>query len=214
MLLDYFFASEDACRACHERLAEVDDLCWACHEKLDFVYQEAYIDKLDIDLAYPLFYNNYLKGLMARFKFQGETQLYKAFAKIMYKSALRAGFLENDPVLVPVPLYKRAQSYRGYNQSYLLAKGLKDLTGLRLRKDLLVKLRDTKEQNKVSRRERANNLKDSIEIINEDFYEENIILIDDIYTSGHTIKSILDARKGMGRKIKVLVLASGRRIEF
>ena len=74
-----------------------------------------------------------------------------------------------------VPLHRRKQRQRGYNQAAVLAKVVADELGLPFCEDMLVRRKYTTPQKKLDNLERANNIKTSI------------LLVDDIYTTGVTI---------------------------
>ena len=112
--------------------------------------------------------------------------------------------LENfrDPVLVPVPMSAKRERERGYNQAELIAQAVAKISGLQLLPNLVSKFKDTPSQ--VSQHNRAKRLKnlsgaftvpDSAPIKNR-----NIILIDDVYTTGATMRELAKVLKKSGAK--------------
>lgn len=213
MILDYLFLEESKCPLCKEEDKGSLGYCHDCRTRLDRVDFFSYKDEIAMNLTYPLFYNSYLSKLLADFKFRGQTYLYRVFGDLMYEAGLEHGIFDRVTSLVPVPLHKKSYRLRGYNQSYLLAKRIAERSGLEVEKDLLVKIKRTKEQNKLSLLDRRDNLKDSMEI-KEEFYKKKVLLIDDVYTTGATINSITSAMTRPALAIEALVLASGNRIIF
>ena len=212
-LLDYIYLDEEVCPLCMEEVRTASGPCYACMEKLDLVSFSEISDYTGLRLTYPLFYNAYLRDIIKRYKFQDETHLYKILGNFIYEEALKRGVFDRVDTLVPVPLYKRSLRQRGYNQSLLLAQYVQEKTGLDLRTDLVTKIRPTKEQKHLEGKKRLANLKGSMKVEDE-IYGKKILLIDDIFTTGSTVKSIQNAMKKAPLHMEVLVIASSQRIEY
>lgn len=125
-----------------------------------------------------------------------------AHAHLAEELAERATF-ENftDVVLVPIPLSKKRRHERGYNQSALLAHAIAqaDYEYFSVATDALVKIRDTESQMKIrERKKRLANLRGAFIVDKPELVRgRNIIVIDDIVTTGATIteakRALLDA---------------------
>lgn len=115
-----------------------------------------------------------------------------------------------DAVL-PVPLYKKRLRQRGFNQSALIAKYSAKRPGQILVLDSLIKIRDTKPQVGLSSNERLKNMKNAFGIQNKKAVEgKDILLIDDVSTTGATIRECSKVLKKAGAgSIHVLTLAHG-----
>lgn len=107
-----------------------------------------------------------------------------------------------------VPLHNTREKQRGYNQSRELANYLSRLTGVEIFHDI-ERLRDTPTQTKLSRRERQENVKDCFTVTNRPpIKNKNILLIDDVFTTGSTTNEISKELKKFGaNKIYVLTVA-------
>jgi len=104
--------------------------------------------------------------------------------------------------LVPVPLSREKKNYRGFNQSEVIAKAI----GWKY-KNILQRLRDTKSQAISNRSERITNLKNAFII--DPFYkikDKNIVLIDDVYTTGSTLEECAKILKEAGASKVVAVV--------
>jgi len=112
--------------------------------------------------------------------------------------------------LIPIPLHRKRQLKRGYNQAQLLANAVGRCMGIPVFDDLLVRVKNTvplKKQNPV---ERQNNLKKAFIIGQNDVKLNTIIIIDDIYTTGSTVNEATDVLKRHGVKnVYVITLACG-----
>ena len=105
-----------------------------------------------------------------------------------------------DWLIIPVPLHKRRQNWRGFNQSALLGKLLAKKTGLAFA-DCLIRTKHTKPQMSLKSADRHQNirgvfaLKEGGEIKNK-----KILLIDDVWTTGSTLKECTSVLKRNGAK--------------
>jgi len=113
-------------------------------------------------------------------------------------------------VLVPVPLHKRKLRERGYNQSYLLARELGKLIRLPVVDDCLIRQRHTPPQARTSTvDERRSNVVNAFTCRNHSLQDKQVLLIDDVTTSGATLDTCASALKAIGASsVWGLVLAT------
>ncbi|TYS15168.1 ComF family protein [Rossellomorea vietnamensis] len=136
-------------------------------------------------------YNEYMKTYLARFKYRGDYTLSKAFAANI-KEAVSA---MNTSIIVPIPLSPERLKERGFNQAEALAKE----AGLQTQHLLIRK--HSEKQSKKSRHERIHSetvfdlSPDELNINNQ-----SILLIDDIYTTGTTLRHAAQCLKQAGAK--------------
>lgn len=104
-------------------------------------------------------------------------------------------FLKSRPVVVPMPLYWRRENWRGFNQAEVVAKMLERGFSLELVSDWLVRVRETKEQMRLSKSERVSNVRGVFSVKNKylDGQERNltykrVLLVDDVWTTGSTMR--------------------------
>ena len=111
--------------------------------------------------------------------------------------------------LVPVPLHRKRLRERGYNQSSLLAKELGKLTNLPVVDDCLIRQRPTQPQARTSNvDERQSNVADAFACCNQRLRDKQVLLIDDVSTSGATLNACAAALKAAGaNSVWGLVLA-------
>ena len=112
-------------------------------------------------------------------------------------------------LIVPVPLHKKRQNWRGFNQSAELAKLLAKKTGLKY-SDCLLRTRNTKQQVGLPASERRQNIKGAFALThNSSPITHNIILIDDVWTTGSTLKECCYIlKKGGAKEVWALTMAS------
>ncbi|MDX1455393.1 MAG: ComF family protein [Gammaproteobacteria bacterium] len=100
------------------------------------------------------------------------------------------------PVLVPVPLHPQRQRRRGYNQAAWLARCAAGATGLAMRETLLERKKRTLPQSDLAWQQRRKNVRDAF--TGRDRPPRQVILVDDVMTSGSTLESAARSLKALG----------------
>jgi competence protein ComFC len=194
-----FFASawSKVCFDCTAKLSPIHaPICEVCfrpmddHMKVCFdCFQIALKDRVQNVSAVS--YTSKTKRVLARFKYLGD----EGYAK--YIGALMCDVVEKHYTHIPftlitsVPLHQNRIKERGFNQSQLLAKQIGKNLGLPTL-SLLEKTKASPPQASLSRNARIQSLQDSF-VINMDgtqldFTTHTILLVDDVYTTGTTIR--------------------------
>jgi len=102
-------------------------------------------------------------------------------------------------VLVPVPLHHKRLRERGYNQSSLLARELGKLTSLPVVKGCLTRQRHSPPQARTSNvDERRSNIADAFACRDRRMWDKQVLLIDDVSTSGATLDACAATLKAAG----------------
>jgi len=148
-----------------------------------------------------------IKSVIHRAKYGGRWTLAEYLADCaMQREDVRQLLSEAD-CLAPVPLYRRRQVRRGYNQS--------DVTARRIAGKLdvvrpAVRARNTKTQTELrSRAARVENLRDAFLLVHpKSITGRRVVLVDDVMTSGATLLSLARTLKGAEpTRLSALVLA-------
>jgi competence protein ComFC len=107
-----------------------------------------------------------------------------------------------------VPLFPKREKDRGYNQARELANNLSRLTEIETCNNI-IRTRDTPTQTKLSLRERQQNVKDCFKVIDKNtFKNKNILIIDDVFTTGSTTNEISKLLKNCkANKVHVLTIS-------
>ena len=151
-----------------------------------------------------------IDGIRSPFRFDGVTR--QAIHQLKYRNlralAVPLAKLLNDylvanplpgEILVPVPLHQKRLRERGYNQSSLLAKELGKLIKLPVIGDCLVRKRNTPPQTRTTTvDERRSNVADAFACRNYSPKGKQVLLIDDVSTSGATLDACAAALKTAG----------------
>lgn len=155
-------------------------------------------------------YNDISSRLIMRFKHGDQLQLNRTFVP-----ALKRGLYSLDAhpsVAVPVPLHRWRLFRRQYNQAALLAKGLAQETpGLSYEPMALIRTRATKSQGHMNAADRIKNVKNAFTVPADKIGKvkgKNVLLVDDVYTTGATVRACAKALKASGAaRVDVLTLA-------
>jgi len=201
LFLDLFFPK--FCFGCQR---EGSYLCQDCRATLEIsdVHQK-YETKYLSDLYHPCNYQKLLiKKLIQNFKYE---PFIKELAKPLSSLIIdhfqlieeRRNFSEF--VLIPIPLEKRKLKWRGFNQAEELSKELSKLLNIPVSNNVLVKIKETQPQVELGDRERRGNIKGVFSIRNGNLIDnKNVLLIDDVYTTGSTMEEAARVLREAGAK--------------
>lgn len=102
-------------------------------------------------------------------------------------------------MIIPVPMYRSDRRRRGCNQAELVARELGRELEIPVRSDIVAKIRKTAEQKQLSRREREINLTNAFAVADsEGVSGRSIILLDDVCTTGSTLRELSRMLKDSG----------------
>ncbi len=167
------------------------------------------------DKARCLFvYNDVIKKPILSLKHYDNTQYAKTFAKLMAR--MQPELCQEIDLIVPIPLHWKRLLLRQYNQAALIAKHLAKILEKPVNYKDLMRSSNTKIQGHQSRKNRQANLENAFDLKDFTIFKgKNILLIDDVMTTGATLHEAAKTLKGYNPKsIKCLsiarsVLASG-----
>lgn len=155
-------------------------------------------------------YDGPLLAAIHSFKYNGRTLLAPTLAGLAAR-ALDGVTADFDKV-VPIPLHKNRLRRRGFNQSLLLARELLRLRGplqtARIDYRNLRRARDTRSQIELKGRQREANVRGAFSVIDKDAFKgKKVLLVDDVYTTGATIKECSGVLSACGAEVYALTLA-------
>ena len=113
-----------------------------------------------------------------------------------------------NTILIPIPIHKKRERWRGFNQSELIGKKLANNLGISF-EDKLKRIKYKKPQTKLRRRERIKNVENCFSWEGDSLKNKKILLLDDVITTGATLNEAARILKEEGaKKIEALVVAS------
>ncbi|MBM4175040.1 MAG: ComF family protein [Ignavibacteria bacterium] len=194
------------------------NLCHLCDRKLTrsrFVICEDCISKLtkadqtDLDNFYSEhftasdivinFYSKYLftregnfQRLVHSLKYNGISKIGIQIGNEIGKDLSKLDWFEKVDFLIPVPLHYIKKIERGYNQSFMICRGINEFTQKPIDTKILKRVRNTKTQTLLSKEERQRNMEGAFVIINHsEIKNKNIAIVDDVCTTGSTSQECL-----------------------
>ena len=135
-----------------------------------------------------------------RFKYGGAPELAQPLSAWSARGIDLLG-IEASDVWVPVPLHPLRLAERGYNQSALLARELSRWSRGRVDARRLRRLRNTEQQAKLDRQERAANVASAFAVRQNSRGPSRVVLVDDVVTSGVTLSACIRALQAAGDRV-------------
>ncbi|MBA4366527.1 MAG: hypothetical protein C0403_02695 [Desulfobacterium sp.] len=161
-------------------------------------------------------YDNLMMNAILKLKYQGRIRLAKPLGNVLLFAFLHY-FSEQDlDIIIPVPLYPGKLKQRGFNQVFLMIQDWeKQLSEngygfpFKIHKNILQKNKNTSAQTGLNKDQRIKNVKNSFHIKNQsDISGKNVLLVDDVYTTGSTVNECAKIlKKGGASRVDVLTLA-------
>lgn len=150
-----------------------------------------------------------VQELVHRFKYGHQAELAEYLGREAAYEYLEADFFEGIDLIIPVPLHPRRLRKRGYNQAEFVARGISRATGIPTDTlEHIHRLRDTPNQARLEKDKREANVANAFAINHpEELYRKHILLVDDVVTTGATIRAVMNAlTPARGCKISVFTL--------
>ncbi len=236
-ILNLFFPDGVECVLCNQLIYhEHDFLCKSCYGKFDFIagkscdgcgkslpssYDgEFCAECMGREQLYRcglscVAYNEFSAEAIWKFKYHHMRYIGRMMGAGMAE-LLKASYVDDVNLVIPVPIYNGKENIKGYNHSGILAEEIGRRCNKKVMKDFLVRKCSTQPLKDLSKEERILELQNVFEI-NANYaglspINRKILLVDDIFTTGTTIKECCKVLKKHGyHDIIVMTFATGNR---
>lgn len=171
--------------------------CIRCHKPLDIRSSESVLctdceNNTNKYLSYnrsAILYNSFAKELVSLYKYKGRESLLPLLNNLLALTYDEYFKNESIDLITYVPIHSNRLEVRGFNQAEMLARGVHKYTSKPLFETLL-RIKDTKKQSKQHKWDRLSEVQGSFALgigISKELVNKNILIIDDIYTTGFTL---------------------------
>ena len=201
----------NVCGVCEKICNEY--ICNKCRVKIK-QYKKSdvneYINNKNFNMyAYIFIYDGIIRKKIIKYKFLNSPYLYKFFSNIILDDLKLVDYIKNFDIIIPVPIHKKRKKKRGYNQSELIAKEISKKLKIQLQLNVLYKNVNNSPQSTLNQEQRKYNTKDVYILKNKELIKnKNILIFDDIYTTGNTVNECSKIiRNAQVNNIGVLTIA-------
>jgi len=199
-LIEVIYPRENYCIICGE-----DDcfgICNNCKKSINFI-GEAYQEEI---ISYG-YYGGVLKELILKFKYKNDFTAGDILAEFLEEYIVQK-FNYKEYIIAYIPLSKKSKKARGFNQCEYIARRIAGNLEIEA-VELIIKVKETKEQKKLKKDERFENIREAFGIKKGiSIKNKKIILIDDVTTTGATLQEASKLLKKFDiSDIKLLTLA-------
>jgi len=211
------------CVICGHRLSVTEEvICSKCnlHLPRTFFQQDPYENvmaklfwgQIPVERAAALFYfeaHAETANIIYELKYRNHPEIGEVMGRMMARELQSTGFFDGIDAIVPVPLAKKRQRQRGYNQSVEIARGVSAVTGLPIYNKVVRRTVFEGSQTNKGRWERNENVEKVFELADDDNIDgKHLLIIDDVVTTGATVIACAKELVRAG-DVRVSVLALG-----
>ena len=231
-IIDFLFPRY--CAICDERLLGTEEmLCATCLQDLPITptweapYEnnmaKMFWGRIPIEKCAALFYYHSHSNpsyIIYKLKYHQRPDTGNYLGRLIASKGIESDFFKDIDAIIPIPLTRKRQKERGYNQSLLIAKGIQQLTHLTIIKDAVRRKKFSESQTHKNRQERLENVSQVFEA-SATYHDgqgehpitqlegKHILIIDDVCTTGATIISCAETLIKAAGKMKISVLTVG-----
>ena len=192
-----FLLFDDTCSYCHKKLDREGYICSKCLEKLK---REAFLKNKD-NFYYIFIYEKEIRQIISDYKLRNRKDLAKDIAFLIKKPILQLIEKEKIDIIIPVPISEEREIERGFNQIETL------LEYLDIKYKKIERIKNTKQMYSLKDNEKREKnvekaFKNSLNLENK-----NVLIVDDIVTSGATIYSMSEELRKDNENINIKVFS-------
>lgn len=173
-------------------------MCSNCYEQMEYLPIQKDREFFGCSVYCAGVYESNLQKLIRGLKYHNQRDLAYFQAKFMHEYWKQILDKKETYQIVPIPLYHKREKDRKYNHMTLVAQEFSKLTGYEVNTELVKRIKDTKPQYKLNKSQRMENLSNAFSIHKEKLLAGDVLLIDDICTTGSTFENIIKELKSQG----------------
>jgi len=184
--LEVIYWGDGKCIACGSEAGQDNALCGSCRALVKKCTEPMHLSNngIEVKCYSAAYYSKVVRELVLGLKYKSNYKCAEVLAALMAE-VIAMNSLEAD-YLTFVPISKSTEKKRGYNQSEVIAKMIRDRTGMNV-KDTLLKESVTKDQIGLGKKERWENIEGSFKLKKGiKVHRKKFILLDDVVTTGAT----------------------------
>ncbi len=150
-------------------------------------------------LSSGFYFEGPIKKAVHKLKYRWVTNLQSELLALTEASFKKQELGFKDYLLAPTPLFPRKEKERGFNQAKIITDFLS--ASWKLPTSLSIKrIKNTKTQAKLSLQDRLENLNEAFYVEGEEFRDREVLVVDDVFTTGATMFSLAEVLKKVGAK--------------
>jgi len=210
------------CYACGKSLYKYEEcLCTYCryhlpltnfHLKEENPVSRLFWGRVQLNAAAAYYFYNKgtkVQHLIHQLKYKGHKDIGVYIGKLYGKELKKTALFSTVDFVIPVPLHRKREQKRGYNQSLVFAQGIAESLNAKCDNKTLVRIYSSETQTKKSRFARWENVKEIFSITDKTtFADKHVLIVDDVITTGATIEACAQTLKDIeGITISVAALA-------
>lgn len=204
------YSGKPYCEQCISLIPFAEDVCPVCAKNPCVCSRK---ESAFSAVAAVFFYELGAENAIQQLKFHERISYAPPLADYLYHKLAECDFYSELDCIIPVPMTKKAEYERGYNQSVLLAEELAKKSGIPTYAGVLAKKKDTKKQHDLGQKERQENLQGAFQVVDQKMVAgKTVLLCDDVYTTGATFHECARTLLADGaRKVFCIAVATTRK---
>ncbi len=135
-----------------------------------------------------------IQKLIHQMKYHGYAHIGTFLGKLYGSKLIENPVYKNIDAIIPIPLHRKKQKKRGFNQAEKFADGLAESMNILVNTDIVTRLKESSTQTKKSRYNRWENVQEIFHVKNPELHKgKHLLLVDDVITTGATMEACLQA---------------------
>jgi len=182
--------------------ASICQYCWAKLSSCEFKKSDRTLWWRSLSTFAWGKYDGQLKRAIAQMKYNNHPEIAIVLGKLLAEAWLESDLIKYSKLsVIPIPLHRHKKKERGFNQAEKIAQGFCQSTGYALSSQALIRVKDTQPMFDLNPEARIKNLESAFNL-GRKLPQHPVLLLDDIYTMGTTVKE--SARVLRQHNIKVI----------